>query len=83
MEPTEEELAYLNSSEFELEGIKYKAVNVNNQDAEIPTCVGCAFDCAFDGHSIRKCMAAPQCAGIHRTDGREVIFVKVEEDAKN
>ena len=79
MEPTEEELAYLNSSEFELEGVKYKAVNVNNQDAEIPMCIGCAFD----DLGIRKCMAAPQCAGICRTDGREVIFVKVEEDAKN
>ena len=79
MEPTEEELAYLNSSEFELEGVKYKAVNVNNQDAEIPMCIGCAFD----DLGIRKCMAAPQCARFHRTDGREVIFVKVEEDAKN
>ena len=75
MEPTEEELAYLNSSEFELEGVKYKAVNVNNQDAEIPRCIGCAFD-----PDIRKCMAAPQCAGIRRTDGREVIFVKVEDN---
>ena len=71
-----EELEYLNSSKFELEGVKYKAVNVNNQDAEIPTCIGCAFD----GHNIRKCMAAPQCAGIRRTDGREVIFVKVEDN---
>ncbi len=77
MKPTEEELAYLNSSEFELEGVKYKAVNVNNQDAEIPTCVGCAFD---SHNNIRKCMAAPQCAGIRRTDGREVIFVKVEDN---
>ena len=78
MEPTEEELAYLDSSEFELEGVKYKAVNVNNQDAGIPRCIGCEFD-----PDIRKCMAAPQCARLHRTDGREVIFVKVEEDAKN
>ena len=75
MEPTEEELVYLNSSEFELEGVKYKAVNVSNQDAEIPVCTGCAFD-----SGIRKCMAAPQCAGIRRTDGREVIFVKVEDN---
>ena len=79
MEPTEEELAYLNSSEFELEGVKYKAVNANNQDAGIPRCIGCAFD----RPDIRKCMAAPQCARSCRTDGREVIFVKVEEDAKN
>ena len=78
MELTAEELEYLNSSEFELEGVKYKAVNVNNQDTEIPTCIGCEFD-----PDIRKCMAAPQCARLYRTDGREVIFVKVVEDAKN
>ena len=75
MESTEEELAYLNSSEFELEGVKYKAVDVSNQDAEIPVCTGCAFD-----SGIRKCMAAPKCAGLYRTDGREVIFVKVEDN---
>ena len=78
MEPTEEKLVYLNSSEFELEGVKYKAVNVSDQDAEIPMCINCAFD-----PNIRKCMAAPICAGLHRTDGREVIFVEVVEDAKN
>ena len=76
MEPTEEELAYLNSSEFELEGVKYKAVGVNKQDTNIPTCIGCAFD----GPNIRKCMASPQCDSLHRTDGREVIFVKVEDN---
>ena len=74
MELTVEELEYLNSSEFELEGVKYKAVGVNKQDANIPTCIGCAFD----GPNIRKCMASPQCDSLHRTDGREVIFVKVE-----
>ena len=76
MELTAEELEYLNSSEFELEGVKYKAVGINKQDVDIPTCVGCAFD----DHNIRKCMAAPQCAGIRRTDGREVIFVKAEDN---
>ena len=76
MELTAEELEYLNSSEFELEGVKYKAVGINKQYANIPTCVGCAFD----GPNIRKCMASPQCAGIRRTDGREVIFVKVEDN---
>ena len=70
MEPTEEELVYLNSSEFELEGVKYKAV-----DVKIPRCIGCEFD-----PDIRKCMAAPQCARLYRTDGREVIFVKVEDN---
>ena len=75
MEPTEEELAYLDSSEFELEGVKYKAVDANNQDAGIPRCIGCAFD-----PYIRECMAAPQCARLYRTDGREVIFVKVEDN---
>ena len=75
MKPTEEELVYLNSSEFELEGVKYKAVNVSNQDAEIPVCTNCAFD-----SDVRKCMAAPKCAGLYRTDGREVIFVKVEDN---
>ena len=77
MNPTEE-LAYLNSNEFELEGIKYKAVNAINKDAKIPRCIGCEFD-----PYIRKCMAAPQCAGRYRTDGREVIFVEVVEYAKN
>ena len=76
MELTAEELKYLNSSEFELEGVKYKAVDVSNQDAEIPVCTGCAFD----GPGIRKCMAAPKCAGLCRTDGREVFFVKVEDN---
>ena len=75
MELTAEELEYLNSSEFELEGVKYKAVGINKQDVDIPTCVGCAFD-----PDIRKCMAAPKCAGLSRTDGREVIFVKVEDN---
>ena len=75
MELTVEELEYLNSSEFELEGVKYKAVNVSNQDAEIPVCTNCAFD-----SDVRKCMAAPKCAGLCRTDGREVFFVKVEDN---
>ena len=75
MELAAEELEYLNSSEFELEGVKYKAVNANNQDAGIPRCIGCEFD-----PDIRKCMAAPQCARLYRTDGREVIFVKVEDN---
>ena len=74
MELTEEELAYLNSSEFELEGVKYKAVDTN-LSMEKP-CKGCAFD----GNNIRQCMSGPQCGSFHRTDGREVIFVKVEDN---
>ena len=76
MELTAEELEYLNSSEFELEGVKYKAVGVNKQDTNIPTCIGCAFD----GDNIRQCMNSPQCRAAHRKDGREVIFVKVEDN---
>lgn len=74
--PTAKELDYLNSSEFELKGVKYKAIDVEKSEGHKSICYGCAFD----DKNIRKCMAAPQCSGIRRTDGREVIFVKVEDN---
>lgn len=64
----------LDENEFELEGIKYQAVDTN-LSMEIPVCEGCAFD----GENIRPCMNSPQCGSAYRKDGREVIFVKVEE----
>ena len=67
----------LDENEFEFGDVKYKAIETTFEGMYV--CTGCAFD----GDNIRQCMNSPQCRAVHRKDGREVIFVKVEEDAKN
>jgi hypothetical protein len=57
------------SDTFEYEGQKYKAENGNRGN-----CNGCAFE-----EDTESCIwRVPDCIGSARTDGRTIIWVKVE-----
>lgn len=53
----------MSESEFELDGKHYIAIRGDN-------CENCAMD---DGD---RCICAPQCEGLRRFDGVNVIFVE-------